>query len=56
MDAATIAELKAHLETIRELLAAEPKALDRDRLLAVASAIDAKLQQVEEQGGGNDGR
>ena len=36
MDRATIADLKMQVEIIRELLAAEPAALDRDKLQAMA--------------------
>ena len=51
MDRATIADLKVQVETIRELLAAEPAALDRDRLQAMADEIDATLLAATARGG-----
>ena len=51
LDRATIADLKVQVETIRELLAAEPAALDRDRLQAMADEIDATLLAATTRGG-----
>ena len=51
MDRATIADLKVQVETIRELLAAEPAALDRDRLQAMSDEIDATLLAATTRGG-----